>query len=426
MIAPVAQKHLLQRIDRRGGSDSKSAQAAIGAKASQEDQDDLFRPVFGVLGIPLDALDLDALLGRIDAAMVIRKPFLLSTPNVNFLMLSRADREFRESLLFSDACPIDGMPLVWIARLLGIRVPGRLSGSDIFDALKSRGPLTDRWKVFLFGGSDGVAEKVRQSINAAKGGMTCVGTLNPGFGSVADMSSEAILHRVNASQADFLSVFLSAQKAQSWLLQNHHRLEIPFRAQLGATINLQAGIVQRAPRFVQRHGFEWLWRIKEEPYLWRRYFDDGRKLFYLFVICVLPLSVRQLLRSMIRKDKRESLVIEQTEEPEAMRIKLSGAATARHIDAAIACFQQAVADKKNIVIDVSDISTIDPRFFGLLLMLRKLLLHENGRLSFAPITRRTKRIFGRNGFEYLLDSEADHAPHPEASQFEASQFRDRQ
>ena len=117
MIVPVAQKHLLQRTERRGGSDSKSAQAAIGAQASQEDHDDLFRPVFGVLGIPLDALNLDALLCRIGAAIASRKPFLLSTPNVNLLMLSRTDREFRESLLFSDACPIDGMPLVWIARL---------------------------------------------------------------------------------------------------------------------------------------------------------------------------------------------------------------------------------------------------------------------------------------------------------------------
>src|SRR5258705_11874692 len=84
----------------------------------------------------------------------------LSTPNVNFLMMSRSDEEFRESLLMSDFCPVDGMPLVWIARLLGIPIRERGSGSDIFDALRSREALNRRLSVFLFVGADGVAENL--------------------------------------------------------------------------------------------------------------------------------------------------------------------------------------------------------------------------------------------------------------------------
>ncbi len=371
------------------------------------DHDDLSRNVFGVLGIPIDALDLSALLGLIDAAAAERRRFLLSTPNVNFLMMSRSDKDFRESLLVSDSCPVDGMPMVWIARLLGAPIPKRLSGSDIFDALRSRKPLGDKLKVFLFGGAEGVADTVSRSINAdAHGGMDCLEAFNPGFGSIADMSADTVIHRINASKADFLTVFLSARKAQGWLLQNHDRLEIPIRAQLGATINLQAGIVRRAPPVVQRWGFEWLWRIKEEPYLWRRYFSDGRGLLYLVLTCVLPLSARHLFRSLTGKDRREGLVIEHSQEPEAMRIKLVGAATARHIDAAIAFFKRAVAAQNAIVIDLSQISAIDTRFFGLLLMLRKRLLRQGRRLSFIAATRRMEYIFRMNGFGFLLNEEA--------------------
>jgi N-acetylglucosaminyldiphosphoundecaprenol N-acetyl-beta-D-mannosaminyltransferase len=67
-----------------------------------------------------------------------------------------------------------------------------------------------------------------------------------------------------------LAVFLSASKAQAWLVQNHERIQVPVRAQLGATINFEAGTIKRAPAFVRSAGLEWLWRIKEEPNLWPR------------------------------------------------------------------------------------------------------------------------------------------------------------
>ena len=163
-------------------------QHSASSAMEQARADDLSRNVFGVLGIPIDALDLMALLGLIDSAVQLRKPFLLSTPNVNFLMMSRADEDFRESLLMSDLCPVDGMPMVWIARLLGLPIRHRLSGSDIFEALRSRS-LRQKLKVFLFGGSEGIADSMSKSLNAGPGGMTCVGALNPGFGSVSDMST---------------------------------------------------------------------------------------------------------------------------------------------------------------------------------------------------------------------------------------------
>ena len=369
----------------------------------RDDSDDLSRDVYGILGIPLDALDWQSLIERIDNAVAKRERFLLSTPNVNFLMMSQADQEFRESLLLSDSCSVDGMPMVWIARLMGAAIPQRLSGSEIFDALRSRERL-HKLKVFLFGGAEGLVERVNQSINAEeRGGMACVGALNPGFGSIADMSAQPIINDINASGADFLTVFLSARKAQGFLLQNHERLNVPVRAQLGATINLQAGTVRRAPILVQRTGFEWLWRVKEEPYLWRRYFNDGRGLFYLILTRVLPFSAYRLLQSLRQNRLKETFAIHSNRAPDAIQLKLVGAATSTHIDTAIAEFRQSLKTKTNIVIDLSRMSTIDARFFGLLLMVRKQILNQGGRLSFLAATRGIVRLFQMNGFGFLLD-----------------------
>src|ERR1700688_2182461 len=95
--------------------------------------DDLSRDVYGLLGMPIDALDRGSALKRILAAVSSGQPFLLSTPNVNFMTESNRNAEFRESLLSSDLCCVDGMPIMWLARLFGIPITQRVSGSDLFD-----------------------------------------------------------------------------------------------------------------------------------------------------------------------------------------------------------------------------------------------------------------------------------------------------
>jgi N-acetylglucosaminyldiphosphoundecaprenol N-acetyl-beta-D-mannosaminyltransferase len=155
--------------------------------------DDLTREVYGVLGIPVDVIDMAAVLCKIDVAAADKSPFLLSTPNLNFLVTSRLDPEFRESLLISDLCPADGMPIVWLARMLGAPIKERVAGSDIFEALKSARHATQRLSVFLFGGAEGVAAAACSKLNAEPGGMTCAGSFYPGFCTVDEMGTDAII-----------------------------------------------------------------------------------------------------------------------------------------------------------------------------------------------------------------------------------------
>ena len=342
--------------------------------ASSTCVDDLARDAYCLLGLPIDALDMPTILRRIDEAAARRTPFLISTPNLNFLVNSLSDPIFRETVLDSDLCPADGMPIVWIARLIGVPIKQRVSGSDIFEALKQPDRCRRRLKVFLFGGAEGVAAEAARTLNAVPSGLSCVGTLYPGLGSVDEMSQDRMIDKVNASEADFLAVSLGARKGQLWLHRNHRRLTIPVRVHLGAAINFQAGTVKRAPAWLQSCGLEWLWRIKEEPHLWRRYAHDGWALLGLIFTRVFPLAVANRWSRFKSQCWPRDLSIKRAPNHDSVTIGLSGDATERHIAEAITGFRETLTGtNKNVVIDLSRTRVIDGRFFGLLLMLRKRL-----------------------------------------------------
>src|ERR1035437_6992250 len=292
--------------------------------------DDLTREVYGVLGIPVDVIDMPAVLRKIDVAAAGNTPFLLSTPNLNFLVTSRLDPEFRESLLISDLCPADGMPIVWLARLLGAPIKERIAGSDIFEALKSERYATQRLSAFLFGGPEGVADAACSKLNAELVGMTCAGSFYPGFCNGDEMSTDPIIDSVNSSNADFLVAALGAKKGQAWLLRNHDRLRIPVRVHLGATINFQAGTLKRAPARMRKWGLEWLWRIKEEPLLWRRYRDDGITLLRLILNQVVPLIILGRWHRFRWGYKDHGLLIKSSSGHKSTILSFNGFATARN------------------------------------------------------------------------------------------------
>jgi N-acetylglucosaminyldiphosphoundecaprenol N-acetyl-beta-D-mannosaminyltransferase len=366
--------------------------------------DDLTREVYGVLGIPIDVIDMPTVVRRVETAATSSAPFLVSTANLNFLVTSRSDAEFRESLLRSDLCTADGMPIVWIARLLGVPIKDRIAGADIFEALKFvQGPAR-RLRVFLFGGVAGAADAACKKLNAEPNGITCVGSYDPGFCSVDEMSTDAIFDAINSSHANFLAAALGAKKGQAWLLQNHDRLRIPVRVHLGATINFQAGTLKRAPAHIRKWGLEWLWRIKEEPQLWRRYWNDGIVLLQLILTQVLPLVILARWHRMREGLKGQSLLIKRAEDHKTVILSLIGVVTVQNLGNAVSCFQDAAAAAKHIVINFADTRLIDARFLGLLLMLGKQLKKQELNLRFTGVSPRIARIFRLNGFGFLINS----------------------
>lgn len=226
-----------------------------------------------LLRVGLDPLDVETTLDRIHHAIATRQRLLLATANLNFVALAARDDTFARQLRDADLCVADGLPLVWLSRLLGPRLPERVAGADLVERMRRN--TARPVNVYLFGGPDGVAERAARVLADESGGLRCVGWQSPGMGSAEELSEPFRIELINAARPDFLFVSLGARKGSEWLTRNQDALDVPVLCHLGAVLSFISGDVRRAPRMLQRCGLEWAWRIREEPALVRRYASDA-------------------------------------------------------------------------------------------------------------------------------------------------------
>lgn len=362
---------------------------------------DFSRNVHCLFGLPFDAVGSDEAVDNILDAVSERRRCVLSTPNLNFMVASQDDAAFRHSVIHSDLSVVDGMPLVWAGRCLGVPFRGRVAGSGLFESLHRRNTGQTPVKVYLFGGDQGVADKACAAINASGGGVECVGHASPGFGSMESMSTPEILAAINSSGADFLVVSLGAKKGQAWIEHNITRLDPPVVSYLGAVINFMAGTVRRAPPWMQRNGLEWLWRISEERGLWKRYWDDGRQALGLIGKNVAPgLLTYYLDRHRFGTDQA-SLDIVETEL--GIRLSLVGAWTAASLEPLRQALSLHADTNKQLHIDLGDVTFIDSSFVALMVMLRRFRLDSKRVWYLENVSVRLKRLLRMYGAADITD-----------------------
>lgn len=362
---------------------------------------DFGREVHCLLGLPFDAVSMLSVLRQIRTSSSEKRPCFLSTPNLNFLIAAQSDIAFRDSVINSDLSIADGMPIVWMARLLGIPVQERIAGSDVFERLGAAPP--PKLAVYFFGGPEGVAEKACNHLNAESSGLRCVGYTYPGFASVAEMSSDAHIDAINATGADFLVVSLGAKKGQSWIERNRARISVPVISHLGAVVNFVAGSLERAPLWIRRLGLEWLWRIKEEPTLWRRYAADGWVLIRLLATRIVPHVWFRLIHSP-KEDDLSRAEVHVADEAEQIIVRLRGAWMMKNLGPLRNAFTDVVRSGKTVHLDLGQVNFVDSAFLGLLLLLHGELKRNGKRLSVVGAAGNVRRIFRYTCVEYLLDT----------------------
>jgi len=377
---------------------------------------ELAREVICLFGLPFDVVTMGQTVRLVREAVGSRQPLFLSTPNLNFLIGCQHDAAFRQSVLDSDLSVADGMPLIWMARWLGAPLPERVTGSGLFERLRDEPPPPGQAaiKVYFFGGPPGAAEAASLSLNAGALGMVCVGFETPGFGSVADMSTPDVLARINASGADFLVVALGAVKGQAWIQRNRAQLLVPVISHLGAVVNFAAGTVNRAPVWVQKSGLEWLWRIKEEPTLWRRYWGDAKALVSLMLGQLLP-HARWLRRQPIPAPATLSLL----PDGQNHRLSLQGAVFDPLPVAMLITLQQAATVTTPLLLDLTQATGFGPGFAGQLLRLAQAMRLQNKPLQITRLPPLMKRLFGWNGLTDLILLSEEYQT-PNASEANAS------
>ena len=366
------------------------------------ERDDFDRDVWCVLGAPIDMADIPAAVTTIEAAVRDGERLSFVTPNVNWLVRMLDDAESRRQIIDADLSLADGAPIVAAAKMIGAPIRSRAAGSDLFEALRQRSAIGRKLKVFFFGGRDGSAQASYDAVNADRGGMEAVGWLNPGFGSVEDMSSEQIIDEINAAEPDFIVVALGAAKGQAWIDRNLYRLNAATIAHLGAVVDFTAGAVERAPSWVAKAGLEWLWRIKSDPALWKRYATDG-----ISLLKVMATRGRLFLGAKIDQTISMDAKATVSRTVNGSRIRLSGDLLNSGLKEVRAAFREAAKAGADVELDLTDAMQIDHAFLGLVLMLEKHVSRADGQIVIVNASKEASRLFSANQMPYRFVTETE-------------------
>lgn len=217
---------------------------------------------------------------------------LVVTPNVDHIILLQENNQFAKAYDRAILRLADGMPIIWMSRLLKKPLPERTTGADLLPAIAKEASLQGL-TIFLLGAAEGVAETAASNLQALYPGLIVVGTYSPPLGFERDQREcERIIAIVNAAEPDILVIGFGSPKQEIWADQWLERLNVGPILCIGAAIDFAAGKAQRAPAVIQRVGFEWLWRLFLNPRrLWKRYLVRGPR-FALISLNELKESIR--------------------------------------------------------------------------------------------------------------------------------------
>ena len=217
-----------------------------------------------VMGLPLARLTFAAALDRIDALVAAGRPSYFITANLNYAMVSDALPALKIVDDAADFVLADGMPLVWASRLGPRPLPERVAGSDLIFGMSERAAAKGH-KLYLMGGPPGVAEAAAAALTTRNAGLCVVGVECPPFRRLTDAEEAEQTARIRAARPDILLVAFGQPKGEFWIAERLENLGVPVCVQVGASLDFAAGRMKRAPRWLQKTGLEWVFRMAQEP-----------------------------------------------------------------------------------------------------------------------------------------------------------------
>ncbi len=240
----------------------------------------------------IDALTFPEALERIEALVSGGRGGGVFTPNVDHVVNVEHDPAFRAAYDHAALSLVDGTPLLWASRLLGMALPEKISGSDLVMPLMERAGARG-WKVYLLGGEPGVGEKAA-AVFRERFGVQVVGIDAPRVNLADPENLTALVERARAAKPDLVLVALGSPKQELLIDRMREQLRPAVALGIGASLDFVAGTVKRAPRWMSKAGLEWSYRLAQEPgRMWRRYLvNDPKFLLILLRTLKIPIAER--------------------------------------------------------------------------------------------------------------------------------------
>ena len=237
-----------------------------------------------MLGVGISAINLDSAVAAVAEALECKTKGYVCVTGVHGVSEAQRDPAFRSILNHSFLTTPDGMPTVWMGRWQGFRQMRRVYGPDLM--LRVCGLAQQRgYTHFLYGGAPGVAEALKARLEQRFPGLRIVGTYTPPFRPLTSEEEGELVRRIAQLKPDLFWVGLSTPKQEKFMAQYWRTLEATLFFGVGAAFDFHAGRMRQAPRWMQRSGLEWLFRLACDPgRLWKRYLTNN-PLFAFRALC---------------------------------------------------------------------------------------------------------------------------------------------
>lgn len=242
-----------------------------------------------VLGIGLSTINLDLALKAIAKALAEKTRGYICVTGVHGVMEAQSDPKLRDILNHAFLNTPDGIPMVWVGKLRGFKAMNRVYGPDLI-LLVAEFTQAKGYTHFLYGGADGVADKLKAELEKRFPGIRIVGTYTPPFRPLNASEEMELIQRVNGLKPDIIWVGLSTPKQEKFMAQFSSKLDATLMFGVGAAFDFHTGRVRQAPRWMQRSGLEWFFRLCTEPRrLWKRYLSNNPRFLWRILLQFLGL-----------------------------------------------------------------------------------------------------------------------------------------
>jgi N-acetylglucosaminyldiphosphoundecaprenol N-acetyl-beta-D-mannosaminyltransferase len=228
---------------------------------------------FGRLWV--DVLNFDAAIREVRALIARGDGGAIFTPNVDHVVLVESNTDFRKAYRQANLSLADGVPLIWTSRILGQKLPEKLSGSDMLVPIATLA-AEEGWSIYLLGGLPGAAELAADRLRALCN-VRIVGVDAAMVSATGDAPGDVeVIERIRAARPDVLFVALGTPKQELFIWRVLDQIRPVVAIGVGASLDFLSGYVTRSPRWISDAGFEWAYRLVQDPKrLWRRYLLRG-------------------------------------------------------------------------------------------------------------------------------------------------------
>jgi N-acetylglucosaminyldiphosphoundecaprenol N-acetyl-beta-D-mannosaminyltransferase len=241
-----------------------------------------------LFGVPMDALTMDETVRMIDRRIAAGEFTQHVVVNVAKLVQMQDDPELAAAVRACDIINIDGAGIVLGGRFLGLSIPERVAGIDLFEKLLAHGERAGR-SVYLLGAKPEVIEKAAANVRSRFPGLKLAGFHHGYFWD----DEESMVRQIRASGAEMLFVGIGSPLKERFIDRWRDQFGVLFAMGVGGTFDVVAGKVRRAPKWMQRLGLEWFFRVLQEPrQMWRRYLVTNTR----FALMLLREKWRRLSR----------------------------------------------------------------------------------------------------------------------------------